>query len=234
MGELQTREPAADPMISMIERAAKDPAVDVDKMERLVQIRREWEAELSKRAFYKGLSLMQEELTAVVERGEIKDGQGNVRSRYALWEDVNKQIKPVLQRHGFALMFLTPKGEGKIIVRGVLTHEDGHTEQTEVELPSDASGSKNSVQAIGSSVSYGKRYAAFALLNLTSGGEDDDGVAAGGSSDLIEWTARFVDAATLEAVEAVGAELAKAKLTQPDKAKLRKVYSDRKKALASF
>jgi hypothetical protein len=41
-------------------------------------------------------------------------------------------------------------------------------------LPVDLSGKKNPVQAVGSSVSYGKRYAIEALLNLTSRGQDDD------------------------------------------------------------
>ena len=40
--------------------------------------------------------------------------------------------------------------------------------------PAEASGNRNAVQAVASSVSYGKRYTASALLNLTSHGEDDD------------------------------------------------------------
>ena len=43
-----------------------------------------------------------------------------------------------------------------------------------MSLPVDFTGSKNPVQAIGSSTSYGKRYVAAALLNLTSRGEEDD------------------------------------------------------------
>ena len=43
-----------------------------------------------------------------------------------------------------------------------------------MQLPVDLTGSKNAVQAAGSSVSYGKRYTVSALLNLTSRGEDDD------------------------------------------------------------
>jgi len=39
----------------------------------------------------------------------------------------------------------------------------------------DTSGSKNGVQAVASSVSYGKRYTAGLLLNITTTGEDDDG-----------------------------------------------------------
>ncbi|WP_185835578.1 ERF family protein [Pseudomonas aeruginosa] len=38
----------------------------------------------------------------------------------------------------------------------------------------DTSGNKNAVQAVASSVSYGKRYTAGALLNFTTHGEDDD------------------------------------------------------------
>ena len=50
-------------------------------------------------------------------------------------------------------------------------------------LPYDSTGSKNTVQSIGSSTSYGKRYTAAALLNLTARGEDDDAAAGGGTVD---------------------------------------------------
>ena len=51
-------------------------------------------------------------------------------------------------------------------------------------LVHDSTGSKNAVQAVGSSTSYGKRYTAMALLNITTGGEDDDGTAAGAPETL--------------------------------------------------
>src|SRR3546814_12068467 len=83
---------------------------------------------------------------------------------------INAAIKPVLKRHGFALSFRTDFTNG-IRVAGVLTHSGGHKETTDFVLPADGSGNKNAVQAIASSVSYGKRYTAGALLNLTSHGE---------------------------------------------------------------
>ena len=64
---------------------------------------------------------------------------------------------------------------------GVLRHAAGHKEAAELELPADSGGDKNSVQAVGSTMSYGQRYVARMLLNLTSRGEDDDGAAAGQS-----------------------------------------------------
>lgn len=164
-------------VVSMIERAAVNPLVDIDKMERLLEMQERILNRQAEAVFTAALADLQSDLPAIKERGSIKDRAGNVQSTYALWEDINDAIKPVLQRHGFALSFRTDFTNG-ISVTGVLSHKCGHREQTSIVLPADTSGSKNSVQSIGSSVSYGKRYAAGALLNLTSHGEDDDGKAA--------------------------------------------------------
>ena len=57
----------------------------------------------------------------------------------------------------------------------------------------DSTGSKNNVRAIGSSISYGKRYAASALLNITTRGEDDDGKAGGAKPVSDEQRAELQD-----------------------------------------
>lgn len=171
-------------IISVIERAATNPNVDIDKMERLLEMQERIMQRDARAAFASALAEMSPNLPAIVERGGIKDRSGNVQSTYALWEDINDAIKPVLARHGFALSFRTGRDEGQISVTGVLSHREGHSEETTITLPHDSSGSKNAVQAVGSSTSYGKRYTAGLLLNLTSRGEDDDGNA-GGSGAVI-------------------------------------------------
>lgn len=171
-------------IISVIERAATNPNVDIDKMERLLEMQERIMQRDARAAFASALAEMSPNLPAIVERGGIKDRAGNVQSTYALWEDINDAIKPVLAKHGFALSFRTGRDEGQISVTGVLAHREGHSEETTITLPHDSSGSKNAVQAVGSSTSYGKRYTAGLLLNLTSRGEDDDGNA-GGSGAVI-------------------------------------------------
>lgn len=192
--QLQKAEPipAAAPIVSestaivaMIERAARDPNVDIDKMERLLQMQERVIDRQSKAAYAAALAQMQPELPVICERGKIKVGN-ETRSTYALWEDINEAIKPVLAAHGFAISFRTGRQEDKIVVTGILSHREGHSEETTMHLPIDTSGSKNNVQAVGSSTSYGKRYTASALLNLTSRGEDDDGRAAGGTINAAE------------------------------------------------
>jgi hypothetical protein len=156
-------------IIQVIERAAMNPNVDIDKMERLLQMQERIMARDAKAAYSAAFAEMQPELPEIPEHGK---GHG---STYALWEDINDLIKPVISKHGFGISFRTGRDGPMVTVTAVLTHRDGHSEETMMALPIDSSGSKNAVQAVGSSTSYGKRYTASALLNLTTRGEDDDG-----------------------------------------------------------
>lgn len=188
-------------LMEVIGRAASDPATDVDKLERLMGLYERIKAGHAKAAYTAALAEMQPELPEIVERGEIRISENKPGQKYARWEDINEAIKPILAKHGFALSFKTGRQDEKVVVTGILSHRAGHSEETTLWLPADNSGSKNAVQAIGSSTSYGKRYTAGALLNLTSRGEDDDGW--GGGTKLI--TAAQCDTLNLLADE-VGAD----------------------------
>lgn len=166
-------------VLAVIERAARDQSVDVDKLERLLAMQERVQARDAKMAYTTALAEMQPKLPIITERGKILNKAGETQSTYATWEDINEIIKPILADHGFCLSFRGRKDGTDIITVGILSHKAGHSEETEVSLPADNSGSKNVVQGIGSSKSYGKRYAAFDLLNITTRGEDDDGRKAG-------------------------------------------------------
>ena len=165
-------------VLSVIERAASNKDVDVSKLEKLLDMQERIMAKNAEMAFNAAMAQMQAELPTISERGEIIVN-GQLRSRYAKFEDINEAVKPVLQKYGFAVSFKTDTTGNVVKVTGILTHREGHREQTDMVLPVDVSGSKNPVQAVGSSVAYGKRYVMEALLNLTSRGQDDDGKGAG-------------------------------------------------------
>lgn len=188
-------------LLPMIERAARDPNVDVDKMERLMSMMERVESRHAEAAFAADLAEMQDELPSIGERGNAAG-----RYTYALWEDINAAIKPVLKRHGFALSFRTDFSDG-ISVTGVLSHKGGHKIETTIKLPADSSGNKNAVQAVASSVSYGKRYTASALLNLTSHGEDDDAFAAVSEYDITAWRDAIADAASRADLDSIASDL---------------------------
>lgn len=194
--ELPAVQGDAASLMAVISRAASDPATDVDKLERLLGMYERITERQSKAAFAAALAELQPELPVVDERGRIevreKDAKGQrtgavqQSTSYALWEDINEAIKPALAKHGFAIIFrIGSTDDGRIKVTGILSHREGHQEETTMLLMHDSTGSKNAVQAMGSSVSYGKRYTALALLNITSRGQDDDGWA-GGSQFITE------------------------------------------------
>lgn len=179
-------EPQPTTMIDIIARAARDPSVDIDKLERLFRMKLDIEARDAKAAYLAALAEMQPRLPVITKHGVIskneKDERGNKTGRqeamtkYARWEDVVEGITPILAEHGFSLSFrVAQPTPDRVAVSGVLGHRGGHTEETTLSLPLDTSGAKNNVQGWGSSVSYGKRYTAFALLNISARGEDDDG-----------------------------------------------------------
>jgi hypothetical protein len=214
-------------LLAVISRAAADPQTDVGKMERLMAMYERIEAKRAEAEFAESFSVMQTKLPAVAERGEVTG-----RYTYALWEDINTAIKPVLAEHGFALSFRTDFADG-IAVTGVLTHKAGHSIQTTIKLPPDASGNKPQVQAVASSVSYGKRYAAGALLNLTSHGEDDDAYGGSQSSMVTDWLASIEACSSVAELQARGKELAASAVSAKDRKKIKPAYEAKLKALKS-
>jgi len=156
-------------IIQVIERAALNPDVDIDKMERLLQMQERILDRQALMAYSAAMAAMQTELPSIAERGRTNNG------RYATLEDIVDTVRPILKKHGFAVSFRIQTQERGIQVTGVLLHREGHREETSLLLPADVSGNKNAVQAFGSSTSYGKRYVLCALLNITTRGQDDDG-----------------------------------------------------------
>lgn len=214
-------------ILSVISRAASDPNVDIDKMERLLQMHERMQAKQSEAEFAAALAEMQDALPSIGERGNAAN-----RYTYALWEDINAAIKPILKQHGFALSFRTDCTKEAISVTGVLTHRSGHREETTISLPADGSGNKNAVQAVASSVSYGKRYTAGALLNLTSHGEDDDAFTADTGVDITDWRNAIADASDKSELDKLAAELKAAKLPAAALRSIRALWAAKAKEIA--
>ena len=198
-------------IISMIERAARDPNVDIDKLERLFQMRERMEASRARMSFDAAFAAMQPELPEIDKRGKIvirdkHDRETVLQSTpYALWDDTNKVIKPILAKHGFGLSFRISQTEGRLTTTAVLSHTSGHREETSFASPIDNTGSKNNVQGWGSAFSYGKRYTGTALLNISTKGEDDDGKTAGAGETISE--AQYKELSDL--IKATGTDVVK-------------------------
>jgi len=172
--ELAVKENQA--MVSFIERAAADSNVDIDKLQKLIELKNSEEARTAKSQYNSAMAACQSEMPEIQENGAAHN---NIK--YAKYEDIVKAVKPLLAKHGFSFSAKTNFDEKFLVAQGIVSHAGGHSEETSIRLPFDNSGSKNAVQAIGSSISYAKRYLFCMLFNITTGGEDDDGNTASGT-----------------------------------------------------
>lgn len=162
----------------------------IETIEKLQLMYERWENRKREQAYSEDFVLMKGELPLVVKGKENKF----TRSKYAPLEDVNQVVDPVLKKYGFGTSAKVVKQtETTVTVCAQIRHKLGHVEQMEIEVPIDDAGmdgkkNKTKIQGIGSSVTYAKRIAICALLNISTG-DDNDGNAtspkAGNSEDQI-------------------------------------------------
>lgn len=170
-----------DPMLAMIERVALNPDADIAKMRALLDMRREEEDRVAETAFNAAMADAQAAMLPVVAKS--KNDQTN--SRYAKLDAIAKAIDPIITKHGFAKSFgqgESPK-DNHYRVTMELTHRAGHKKSYQLDVPVDATGLKGSVNktathALGSTMSYGRRYLKLLAFDIATG-DDDDGNAAG-------------------------------------------------------
>lgn len=188
--EVVTTEPLADQttaIVQMIERAAMNPAVDIDKMERLLQMQERVMARNAEQSFNIALNEAQAALGPVAADA----ANPQTKSRYASYLALDKAVRPVYSSHGFSLSFNTDEGAPADHVRLVcdVRHRDGHKERYHVDMPADGKGAKGGdvmtkTHAAGSAFSYGQRYLLKLIFNIAVG-DDDDGNRAGDNGQKV-------------------------------------------------
>lgn len=184
MNDLQVKEgpfPQPDTMLSLIARAAHDPNIDIDKMERLMAMKERMDAKTAEQSFNDAMNAAQAEVRAI---GWDKQN-GQTHSAYVTYAKMDAFVRPIYIRHGFALSFDTGDSVNPQEVRFLCyaSHKDGHTRTYKVDMPADGKGAKGNdvmtrTHAFGSATSYGRRYLLKMIFNIVEAAEDDDGVSA--------------------------------------------------------
>lgn len=169
--------------LSVIERAALNPAIDVEKLERLLAMQERILSRNAETAFNAAMKAAQEAMPKI-----HRDARNtSTDSLYATLESVNRIVVPIYTKQGFALSFGTADcpTPGRVRIVCDVAHEQGHSKRYQADIPEDATGlkgnpNKTPTHAYGSSMSYGRRYLTLLIFNVCLTNEDDDGNAAGG------------------------------------------------------
>lgn len=194
-------------VLSMIERAARDPAVDIDKLEKLMEMRERAETKAAERAFNGAMKDAQSEMRPI--SADATNPQ--TRSKYATYAKLDNALRPIYTRHGFALSFDeadSPKPD-HIRVLCYVTHDAGFSRTYHKDMPADGKGAKGGdvmtkTHATGAASSYGSRYILKGIFNVAVGEDDRDGNPAPGASITEDQSDDL-----LALIESVGADKAR-------------------------
>jgi hypothetical protein len=151
---------------------------DLDKLERLMGLQERWQAAESKKAFGAAMARAQSDMRRVVADGN----NPQTHSKYATYAAIDRALRPIYSREGFALSFDTADSPQADCIRVIcrVSHASGHTEEFRVDMPADGKGAKGGdvmtkTHATGSAMTYGMRYLVKMIFNVAVGEDDNDG-----------------------------------------------------------
>lgn len=183
--EIVKQNNAITPM-DMLQMAVSQNA-DLDKLEKLMALQERWEANEARKAFTKALSEFKSQGVVIGKDKHVSfnTSKGKTEYNHATLGNVCDIIGKSLSEFGLSYRWSTEQEEGKIKVTCVLMHVLGHSESVSLQSGADDSGGKNSIQAIGSTVSYLQRYTLLAITGTATQEQDNDG-ASFGLKDVME------------------------------------------------
>jgi hypothetical protein len=158
-------------------RMAVSGGADLEQLEKLLALQERYETNEARKAYHKAMAAFKSNPIKITKDKKVgySTSKGNVGYSHATLANVVDKITAELSKHGLSASWNTNQN-GKIKVTCRITHVLGHSEETALEANADDSGSKNSIQAIGSTVTYLERYTLLAALGLaTQDQADDDG-----------------------------------------------------------
>ena len=169
--------PEPQSLLQLIARAAADPSIDIDKMDRLLQMQERIAARDAETQFNIAMNQAQSEMRPIAADAE----NPQTKSRYASYSALDTALRPIYIKHGFSISY--DEGESKkpehVLVLAYVSR-GAHTRTYRTDMPTDGKGAKGGdvmtkTHAAGAAKSYGKRYLLKDIFNVAVGEEDRDG-----------------------------------------------------------
>lgn len=107
------------------------------------------------------------------ETAKVKSDKGNYEYTYANLADISAQVMPLLGEFGLSFLARPTFSGDRFVLAYELLHASGESKAGEYPLPSGGT-----PQALGSAITYGRRYTLCAVTGVSPDDADDDGAAA--------------------------------------------------------
>lgn len=166
--------PSGNPLLEMISEAVR-AGQSIDVIRELKNMAKELADDGARRAFEAAMSAAKAEIPTITKNRTVDFSSAKGRTHYA-HEDLGgiaKVVDPILGKHGLSYRFETTTEAKQVKVVCIVSHREGHSVRNELTASHDESGNKNSIQAVGSTITYLQRYTLKAALGLAASTDDD-------------------------------------------------------------
>jgi len=166
---------ALTPM-DMLNRAVSQGA-SIEVLEKLMTLQERWEANQARKSFDEAMAAAKAEIPVIVKNQTVDftSAKGRTHYRHEDLAEIARTVTPILAKHGLSYRYRTSSAPNEpVTVTCIVSHRGGHAEENTLAAGRDESGNKNSIQAIGSTITYLQRMTLKAALGLAAS-EDDDG-----------------------------------------------------------
>jgi hypothetical protein len=186
-----------------LESGGADALAVADRILEQMAKQRDYE---DREAFNAALRRIQDKIKPIAKDCENKQ----THSRYASAESVDNMLDKLIEEEHMTLSFVPRSSdkENEFVVVGILSL-GAYSKEYPLPIPCDGKGPKGEgvmsrVHAVGSGVTYGKRYIKNMIFNLRFKEKDDDGNKAGGDRGELDQRTRADLFDAIEAAQTVG------------------------------
>jgi len=156
---------------------AIEHAVPVETLERLLAMRAALAQESARSAFFTAMARFQAQIPPIQKRqvAKVQTKSGSSFTyHYADLGDIVTAIRPALAACELSLSFDTALKDRMLTVIASVHHAQGHSASSTFSVPLDSETRMSPSQAMGSALTYARRYAMCAALGIVTAEDDDD------------------------------------------------------------
>jgi hypothetical protein len=174
----QVPEESGGGLMASIVKLASNPNVDIDKLNKLLDMQDKWEIRQDKKAMRHALAEFKKNPPAIIKKRmatvQTKAG-GTFTYSFADLDNITTEAQKGLAEYGITHGYAILERGTDLTVTCILKY--GSYEEPGVPLTSgpDTSGTKNDIQAKASTLSYLEKYTFLAAVGMAAGMPDTDG-----------------------------------------------------------
>jgi hypothetical protein len=164
-------------IFSMVERIMMDKDLPVERAHQALEFYQKVQAQAARQAFDEAMANAKAKIPPILKDQHVKytNKSGDVTEYdHENLSGIAKIVDPILSEFGLSYRFRTTSNLNEPIrVTCIVAHRAGYYEENTLSAGADSTGGKNTIQAIGSTLTYLQRYTLKSSLGLAAAPDDD-------------------------------------------------------------